>query len=201
MKKYLFISCCLALMVSAATVLMGCSSSDDISDDINNSVDSSNDPEGNVVVNFTTQDETGMAKTTFKEGENIVFDLEIDNKSDIAFVYLRSFEEGSDLVLDRDFFCVYDISGNRIGTPWTGMFCEYSLQKEWIIEAHSKYHIRCPWLLSEACYPSHPLCKGDDNRALPAGTYSISFNVSYNSLMGTKELVSKTFNRSITVKK
>ena len=152
-------------------------------------------------LHFTLLNDSGDKTNIFSEDENIIFDLEIENKSQKDFVYSYNFEGNSDLVLDKDFFCVYTEKGGKIGHPWTGMFCEFSMQKEWVIAAGETYHIRCPWMFTSNYNATHPLCKGDENiQKLSEGSYYTSFSVTYNKLPNEKSSkVTKTFNTKFTI--
>ena len=191
MKKHLFLISCLALMVSAATALMGCSSSEEIFDEI----------DGNVKLNFTLQDEQGYVKTTFKEGENIVFDLKVVNNDSLDFIYTLNFQDDSDIILDDDLFTVYTTLGNKVGKPWDNMFCEMKGQKRWVLApAHSTSHIRTAWYGSPKMRMSYPLCKFEEEVKIKKGTYFTIFNVKYKPYLGKKELATKKFYLNFQVK-
>ena len=172
-----------------AVMVSSCSSEDD---DDNNSSD--------VELNFSLLNENGKESTIFKEGENVCFDLEIVNNGNSDFVYCLNFD-GGDLVLDNDFFCVYTEKGERIGTPWTGMFCEMSLQKEWHIPAKTTHHVRCSWLSSSVFTNTHPLCKFEESPSLSQGVYKVAFDVKYRTSSNAKKLINKKFNIKFAVEK
>ena len=161
MKKKLFMMmCCLLMIISA-----GCSSDDDGSD---NSI---------ISVNFMLQDENGVEKYTFYEGENIVFRLDIINNGDFDISYGL---KDADVIFGKDLFCVYSNNGSIVGLPWTGMYCEYTGQKAFIIPANTVMHIYCPWYLCKDINTTHPLCKGDNIEKLPVGNYYTRFSIEYN---------------------
>ena len=155
---------------------------------------------GDIKLNFSLLNEEGEETAIFKEGENVCFDLEIVNNGNSDFVYCLNFD-GGDLVLDRDFFCVYTEKGNRIGTPWTGMFCEMSLQKEWHIPAKATHHIRCSWLGSSVFTTTHPLCKFETSPHLAQGVYKTVFDVKYHASSNLTKLVNKKFNIKFRIEK
>lgn len=190
MKKVLFFISCLALTVSAATALMGCSS-EEAFDKI----------DGNVKLNFTLQDVQGNKKTTFKEGENIVFDLEVVNNDSLDFIYTLNFEDDSDIILDNDLFSVYTTMGQKVGKPWDNMFCLMHLQDRWVLApANTTSHIRAAWYGTSAVRMSYPLCKFEEEVKIKKGTYFTMFNVKYKPCLGKEELVTKKFNLNFQVK-
>ena len=65
------------------------------------------------MVKFQLQNEDGMECYVFKEGDNIIFRLEIKNDTDEDAI-LSPFSE----VLGLDVFCIYSQKGIKIGTPW-----------------------------------------------------------------------------------
>ena len=65
------------------------------------------------MVDFQLQNEDGTECYNFKEGDNIIFRLEIKNDTDEDAV-LPPFSE----VLGLDVFSVYSREGEKIGTPW-----------------------------------------------------------------------------------
>ena len=190
MNKFFFLFFSLSLIASVMTAILGCSSSDDFSDDTN----------GNVEINFTLRDEQGNVKTTFKEGENIVFDLEIANNDTRDMVYYRYFKDGSDYILNSDFLCVYDMSGVSVGYPWDNMFCDDSGYMKWIIPANTKYHIRVAWYSSSLVDMSYPLCRIEDqNVLLKEGRYYTKFTVKYKPNLDKNVLINKEFNYNFEV--
>lgn len=140
--------------------------------------------EGNII--FKLCDATLNPKLSFRKGENVVFDLVIENTSDNDLVLKRDFE-GGDIILDSSCFCVYNEDGEIVGVPWTGVFCEESLQDTWYYPAHTIKHITCDWN-QEWVGTSHPFCNGYDGEerrpCLPEGNYTVRFNVIYNTNIG-----------------
>lgn len=189
MRKILFFAVALFLM---GMVVAACSSEEDVVD--------MNEEYGDIKLNFSLLNENGEETTIFKEGECVCFDLEIINNSNSDFVYCLNFD-GGDLVLDNDFFCVYTEKGERIGTPWTGMFCEMSLQKKWHIPAKTTHHVRCSWLGSSVFTITHPLCKFEESPHLAPGVYKTAFDVKYRASSNATKLIDKKFNVKFRVEK
>lgn len=165
MKKKLFMMMCYLLMIITA----GCGNDED-----NNC---GNDEDNNISFNFLFQDENGHEKYIFKEGENIVFRLDIVNNGDFDISYGL---KDADVIFGKDLFCVYSDNESIVGLPWTGMYCEYTGQKTFIIPANTVMHIYCPWYLCEDINSTHPLCKGDNTEKLSVGNYYTRFSIEYN---------------------
>ena len=178
-RLFLYLPLLLALMIGS----VGCSK-DDCSENEGESSDVLTNEESNIT--FSLCDEAMTLKTSFREGENIVFVLSINNTSDSNLTIKRDFE-GGDLILDSHFFCVYNAKGEIVGVPWTGVFCEESGQDTWYYPAHSTHNITCDWN-QEWIGLSHPFCDGYDmdmrRPSLSKGDYSVRFTIKYNSNVG-----------------
>ena len=93
-------------------------------------------------------------------------------------------KNGADLFLpssdDNIIFCVYDKDGKMIGVPYSGMFCNFSLQTWMTIDSHSTYHLRCKWKeTGKYDDVTYPLCGCSDLPDLPLGEYQVSFSIEY----------------------
>ncbi|MBR1656285.1 MAG: hypothetical protein IJ698_07745 [Prevotella sp.] len=179
------------ILFTMSMVMTACSSEEDANVD---------EESGDIKLNLSLLNENGKETTIFKEGECVCFDLEIVNNGNSDFVYCLGFD-GGDLVLDNDFFCVYTEKGDRIGTPWTGMFCEMSLQKEWHISAKTTHHVRCSWLSSSIFTTTHPLCKFEASPYLAPGVYKTTFDIKYRTSSNATKLTNKKFNVKFRVEK
>lgn len=178
MKKYLYFLMSAVLIVMSA----GCSSE---GEDINNT-------EG-IITTFHLLNENGEETTTFKSGENIFFDLEIVNNCDTMMVFTSENQnniviqqgiskDGADLFFplsNEDLFSIYDKKGEKIGNPYTGLYCNTSFMK--VIEPHSNYHARCNWKETGEGFwqpdVTFPFCKLGSMEDLPVGEYYISFRI------------------------
>ena len=134
----------------------------------------------------------GNAENVFKSGDNVVFDLIITNNSDYDISYGLN---NTDIDFGDDLFCVYSEAGSCIGLPWTGMYCEYTGQKSFIIPANTVKHIYCPWNLCDEVTCSHPLCKAENKEPLPVGEYFTKFSIKVNKNVGLskKLMTTKSF--------
>ena len=141
----------------------------------------------------------GNNTNVFTYGDNVVFDLLITNNSDCDITYGP---QDADIIFGEDLFYVYSKDSGGIGLPWTGMYCEYSLQRSFIIPANSAKHVYCTWNLSKEINTSHPLCKAEDNANLPIGNYYTKFSVKYNNKIGSsqKRMITKEFQTEFKVK-
>ena len=184
MKKYFLIFALMLMAMGLSFTVVSCSSDDTYMYD-GNQQDILTNNEGNIKFRLLNQD--GVETTVFKKGENIIFDLSIENNTDVNWTLVYGFK-GGDIVLGEDFFCVYKANGEYIGVPWSGMFCEESLQQEWIYLPHSIVHIKCPWYMDSSIWIGNPLCKGtvsgEDWPVLSEGSYYTAFSITYNKNLG-----------------
>lgn len=179
----------LFLMAVAAMTVAGCSSEDDTT--------AYPDSFTNIEQTMTFRLLDGNMKETniFKEDENIVFDFVIENNSENVFSLKRNFD-GGDIILSNDFFSVYTEKGEYVGVPWTGIFCEESLQDTWTYAPHTIWHITCSWYANNSYgYSSHPFCGGHEGdthrRFLVRGRYYAKFHVKYNANVGQQPATMK----------
>lgn len=181
----------IVLMMSvllAFGLLSACSKSDDVTDINNHSekegtgtIENSSD----LMVDFRLQNEDGMECYDFKEGDNIIFRLEIKNDTDEDAI-LPPFSE----VLGLDVFTVFSQEGVRIGTPWDVIMT--SFRECEVIRAQSSVVFVCPWFDIPALYYngtehyySEYFYKKDDKSPLPKGEYYSEFGIRLNEKMIT----------------
>lgn len=174
----------LKMSVLLAFGLFGaCSKSDDVTDiGIHNEkeTDDTIKESSGQMVDFQLQNEDGMECYDFKEGENIIFRLEIKNDTDEDAI-LPPFSEA----LGLNVFSVYSREGEKLGTPWDVImtsFCECE-----VIGAHSSAVFVCPWFDIPALYfngtdhyYSEYFYKKDDKSPLPKGEYFSEFVIRLN---------------------
>ena len=167
----------------ALGLLSACSKSDDVTD-INNHSEKDGtgtiEKSSDLMVDFRLQNEDGMECYDFKEGDNIIFRLEIKNDTDEDAI-LPPFSE----VLGLDVFSVYSREGEKIGTPWDVIMT--SFRECEIIGAHSSAVFVCPWFDIPALYfngtdhyYSEYFYKKDDKSPLPKGEYFSEFEIRLN---------------------
>ena len=132
----------------ALGLLSACSKSDDVTD-INNHSEKDGtgtiEKSSDLMVDFQLQNENGTECYDFKEGDNIIFRLEIKNDTDEDAI-LPPFSE----VLGLDVFTVFSQEGVRIGTPWDVIMT--SFRECEIIGAHNSAVFVCPWFDIPALY-------------------------------------------------
>ena len=176
----------LVLMMSvllALGLLSACSKSDDVTD-INNHSEKDGtgtiEKSSDLMVDFRLQNEDGMECYDFKEGDNIIFRLEIKNDTDEDAI-LPPFSE----VLGLDVFTVFSQEGVRIGTPWDVIMTNFRECE--IIGAHNSVVFVCPWFDIPALYYngthhyySEYFYKKDDKSPLPQGEYFSEFDIKLN---------------------
>lgn len=176
----------LVLMMSvllALGLLSACSKSDDVTD-INNHSEKDGtgtiEKSSDLMVDFRLQNEDGMECYDFKEGDNIIFRLEIKNDTDEDAI-LPPFSE----VLGLDVFTVFSQEGVRIGTPWDVIMT--SFRECEVIRAQSSVVFVCPWFDIPTLYYngtdhyySEYFYKKDDKSPLPKGEYFSEFEIRLN---------------------
>ena len=126
----------------ALGLLSACSKSDDVTD-INNHSEKDGtgtiEKSSDLMVDFRLQNEDGMECYDFKEGDNIIFRLEIKNDTDENAI-LPPFSE----VLGLDVFSVYSQEGEEIGTPWDVIMTSFR-------ECEIMPYLSVPGLTSRPC--------------------------------------------------
>jgi len=176
----------LGLMMSvllALGLLSACSKSDDVTD-INNHSEKDGtgtiEKSSDLMVDFRLQNEDGIECYDFKEGDNIIFRLEIKNDTDEDAI-LPPFSE----VLGLDVFTVFSQEGVRIGTPWDVIMT--SFRECEVIRAQSSVVFVCPWFDIPTLYYngtdhyySEYFYKKDDKSPLPKGEYFSEFEIRLN---------------------
>lgn len=180
MKKKLLLMMSVLLAIG---LFSACNKSDDVTD-INNH--SEKEEAGAItknsgdMVKFQLQNKDGMECYNFKEGDNIIFRLEIKNDTDEDAV-LPPFSE----VLGLDVFTVFSQEGVRIGTPWDVIMT--SFRECEVIRAQSSVVFVCPWFDIPTLYYngtdhyySEYFYKKDDKSPLPKGEYFSEFEIRLN---------------------
>ena len=130
-----------------------------------------------VSVLFQLQNEKGEETYTFKEGENIVFRLEIRNKGTKTAVL-----PPKSAVIGRDIFRVYSASDKKdLGTPWNQKGETYTTEEGgFLLSPNSPLVYVCPWLnQSETTLSSdiYSYFKLDGTKPLAAGDYYSEFDI------------------------
>ena len=176
----------LVLMMSvllAFGLFSACGNSDDIPDTNDHSEKEETgtiEKSSGQMVDFQLQNEDGTECYNFKEGDNIIFRLEIKNDTDEDAI-LPPFSE----VLGLDVFTVFSQEGVKIGTPWDVIMT--SFRECEIIGPHSSVVFVCPWFDILALYYngthhyySEYFYKKDEKSPLPKGEYFSEFDIKLN---------------------
>ncbi len=109
--------------------------------------------------------------TVFNEGENIIFNFSFSNDGEDTIIISTDF-------INNDFYRVFNSDNNKdMGKPWTGIWCEYSLQPQVIVLPPSQSReIKCPWILRSSHQTDYPLCKSESRPLLDLGDYYTKLN-------------------------
>ena len=132
-------------------------------------------------VDFQLQDEDGIECYDFKEGDNIIFRLEIKNDTD-EDAWLPPFTD----IVGHDVFRVYSQNGEEIGTPWNEIWSD--MVGADFIGAHCSVVFFCPWFDIPALYyqghehfySAYSFYKTDEKSPLPKGDYYSKFDIKLN---------------------
>lgn len=157
MKKNLF------LLIAIMTMLAGCSSDDELNGLIGNQATFRTDFYS---IGYSLKNTKGERTTTFKEGENIIFDVTIYNTygNEIALADERDILMGA--------ASVFRSNGEFVGNPWQTVF--YTCELRWIyIKANDRVHWSYPWIYDEryASTSSISIQNLSPMEPLPKGTY------------------------------
>lgn len=129
---------------------------------------------------FGLFNEDSQAATTFAQGENFLFNLNITNETDETIQIQVP-------VVHTDFFKVYRKTDNQFaGSPIQGVWCEYSNMPE-NYESEPGYSLvfKHPWEPEEdeSITKYYPFCSQKENNTLKKGEYftKLKFNLEYSS--------------------
>ena len=160
----------LSVLLLMFVSLNSCSSDDEISegnDEISEAIDTLT-----LTAHLGFQDESGVEKYVFKEGENIVFRLDVINNSEEDVII-----HGNIILYDA--FHVYSSQGEDFGKPYDVYISE--LVGGTIIPSKSIITYLCKWLNdpnSELLWEPHYIhYKIDKRRPLPKGDYYSQFTI------------------------
>ena len=93
-------------------------------------------------IGYSLRNEDGDRTTTFKVGENIIFDVTIFN----ATGYELHMADERDILMSV--MSVYRSDGEYVGNPFQSAF--YTMELRWItVEAHGRFHWSCSWIYDE----------------------------------------------------
>ena len=199
-KKFLFFA--LMLMGISFTVV-SCSNDDDdiILPPIEGEGWQTTDATGkdDVVLNFRLTRSDGTPANTFRYGENICFDLKVDNKTN-GMIFIQNQKRGdsggqSDVVVGRNLFSVYHVGGEYVGRPF-----EEKTYEEGILSiftsTYPEIRLIVPSYTYDKEYPKdilNPYITGkwETMNALPPGDYYMECTLWYSPTKADKELMHK----------
>ena len=142
-KKILFASAFIWLLMC---VSMSCSDADNVENlqeivvwpsSEENVIEVSED---SIRISFSIINEVGSPSTSFQYGENMLFRLSIENKTDKMMIS-RDFKGYNDISWDDNFFRVFTAEGKDMGAPWNGMFVDKVDWDSWGFAEQ----VSCPW--------------------------------------------------------
>ena len=173
MKKngILWVSMLLMMMVG----LSGCSG-DDESDELMN--DQATFRTDIYSIGYSLRNENGDRATTFKEGENIIFDVTVYNTSE------NEIGLADERVILMGAMSIYRSNGEYVGNPWLNAFDSEELR--WIIiEANGRLHWSWPWKYDERYV--------HDDRFGSSTSYSYDVSYSFNVFYPLNSLPKGTY--------
>ena len=164
--------------------------------------------EDSIRISFSIINEVGSPSTSFQYGENMLFRLSIENKTDKMMIS-RDFKGYNDISWDDNFFRVFTAEGKDMGAPWNGMFVDKVDWDSWGFAEQ----VSCPWSyqnldnLVETTWSKYspllffPLEKWElpdsPTPPLPKGDYFTHFLIKYNSIPGN-ETTKKEFEVNVS---
>ncbi|AGA76815.1 hypothetical protein [Echinicola vietnamensis] len=140
-----------------------------------------------LAVDFCLLSIDSVPATSFRQGENIIFALTLHNLTSDQLTIKPAFLHNHPFAVRSQ----NDIFG--IGTPITGVWCQFSLNpQELVLAKGTSITLRAPWFWDDEITPTYPLCKADSNPVIPPGNYismvdldfSIENNASTNIIDG-----------------
>jgi hypothetical protein len=121
---------------------------------------------------YSTTDINGNRKSTFIEGENIIFSFKIINHTDEDFIFFPYYLDSSNI------FKIYKRSDDSdldyIGSPAKAVICEFGPSG---IPANGLFDLSVP--LYDAKTIGYSVCKAFDSLFITTGNYESSFSYSF----------------------
>ena len=117
-----------------------------------------------VIMTYALLNSQGDTTMTFREGENIFFDLTIENTTD-EHIHIP----GGPRTLGYNTFRVFTTSGKDCGTSWS--YVEDWTMRAALLCAQTTYHYQCPWYNDSNIKPIGPFVLKASHKKLTKGTY------------------------------
>jgi hypothetical protein len=140
--------------------------------------------ESDIAFRFCILNQEGDPSTILKYGENFTLYFSFTNKMQDTIFVTTEF-------IDSNFFRIFNFIRNvDMGKPWTGIWCQFSLEPHIIILAPNKTkELKCPWILKEDNKPDYPLCMSESKEFLPSGEYFTNINLNFHFSEGASEYI------------
>lgn len=133
---------------------------------------------------FCLLNEEGEPATVFNEGENFTFQFSFRNLKKDTIIVTTEF-------IYNEFFRVYQVSGDNLidkGKPWTGVWCDFSLNpQEFILTPNKMVTMQFPWILNVNSINFSPLCSNIKLEHLDIGKYLTGFDLNFHYQLNGKE--------------
>ncbi len=130
---------------------------------------------------FCLLNEQGKPATVFKEGENFTFSFLLKNITQDDISVSADF-------INNDFYRVYQSNNTDRGTPWTGIWCEFSRKPTEIkIAPLTTRKLNCPWKLTNDTRPDYPFCMSESRETLPKGDYYTIIHTQFKYMIHKKQ--------------
>lgn len=138
-----------------------------------------------IVFKFCLLNEQGEPATVFKEGENFTFCFSLNNKTKDNISISTDF-------INNDFYRVYRNDNTDMGTPWTGIWCDFSIKPtEMNIASLTTMQLNCPWVLTSYARPDYPFCASESKDVLPKGNYYTTIHTRFKYVINKKQFNEK----------
>ena len=166
MKRLFFALSLFAGILSIALLTLSCSDNDD---DKNKPLLTLTDTfssatKDGVVMTLSTLNSEGEPTLYFSEGEEIIFDLKIENTTE---EYLG--KPGGPWTLGYNTFRVFTLAEKDCDTSWSYPQ-DWTAVKEYL-GPYSSEHYQCPWYSEEVIKATSPFIFKPSNKRLTRGTY------------------------------
>ena len=132
--------------------------------DTTNYVSISMDEKDGIIMTLCLLNSAGDSTVTFCEGEEIIFDLKIENTTDEHISI-----PGGPWTLGYDTFRVYTVEGEDCGVSWT--YIEDWTEEMSYLWPFTTYHYQCPWYSDSVMKATYPFIFKPSQKELIKGCY------------------------------
>ena len=117
-----------------------------------------------VVMTFCLLNSKGDTTVTFAPGEEIIFDLKIENTTDENILLA-----GGPFTLGYNTFRIFTLAGEDCGTSWT--YPHVWTKEMPYLFAYRTYHYQCPWYSEDVIKATSPFIFKSPGKRLTRGSY------------------------------